>query len=95
MRMAPDCPTQNPFKFEKPMDGLQSTLSGLPTPAVYALGGLLVAALGGGAGLATNTALPGGHGGTGGRRACTAALRVAMWRDALASPAAEALGAGS
>ncbi len=50
---------QNPFKFAKEMDGLQSALSGLPTAGVYALGAVLVAALGGGASIGASNVVPG------------------------------------
>ncbi|KAL4420333.1 hypothetical protein ABPG77_010238 [Micractinium sp. CCAP 211/92] len=38
---------ENPFKYERPMDGMQSALAGLPTAGVYLLGAVLAAGLGG------------------------------------------------
>ncbi|KAL4434488.1 hypothetical protein ABPG75_000929 [Micractinium tetrahymenae] len=38
---------ENPFKYERPMDGMQSALAGLPTAGVYLLGAALAAGLGG------------------------------------------------
>lgn len=55
----PPTPAQNPFKYPREMDGLQSALSGLPTAAVYVLGVVLAAGLGGGAALGAGSALPG------------------------------------
>ncbi|EFN52285.1 hypothetical protein CHLNCDRAFT_139027 [Chlorella variabilis] len=38
---------ENPFKYPRDMDGLQSALAGLPTAGVYVLGAALAAGLGG------------------------------------------------
>ena len=38
---------QNPFKYPRPMQGLQAPLSSLPTVGVYVVGAALIAVLGG------------------------------------------------
>lgn len=38
---------QNPFKYPRQMDGLQSALAQLPSVGVYVVGAALVAVLGG------------------------------------------------
>lgn len=54
------CWLQNPFKCGRELDGLQSTLAGVPTVGVYLLGAALAAALGGVGFVGAEALAPGG-----------------------------------